>query len=236
MPSTGDSETPGQKRRGSEDGGVSPSFMRKGKARAKTHEGAGSYGDQDEREERLQNIVKQFLEGGGSFGKDNEVARGRKASVIALAAARTRQAMAGIDRPSGEEDEGGASLGMQLAGRMAADAARQQAHGKSLLARACAYSLRCMPVFRADHPAVRAWDLFILLLTIYIALALPVFVGWRETLGHDLHEQLKALHLIIDIAFLVDVLISMRRGYWQVRCRASHTRLSPHDPFQRRAT
>jgi hypothetical protein len=63
--------------------------------------------------------------------------------------------------------------------------------------------------------AVRmSWDIFILSLCIYIAIALPLSLAWEDTLQQQTNDILSSIDVSMNIIFILDIILNFRTGYY----------------------
>ena len=92
---------------------------------------------------------------------------------------------------------------------------------RGVLRRLCEASASCLPVLGTANLFLTAWDALTLLVLAYLAVGLPLVVGWHPVAW----SALTPLHVCIDTIFVLDVLLSFRRGYW-------HDGMAVHDPYR----
>ena len=170
---------------------------------------AGSYGDELEQESRLESIVKSFLDDLGVLSEPQigTPRRGQAGARKARSGAwRARLSVVGRNRSSTTAIRDDMETLRESNGR------RSKGSG-SRWKDFCKASTAIVPVLKTDHLFLRIWDTFTLLLVCYLAVVLPLFVGWHESFTPI--APWTALHVCIDVVFIIDMAVGARRGYWK---------------------
>jgi CRP-like cAMP-binding protein len=181
---------------------------------------SGSYGNELEQESRLEGLVQGFLTDLGVFADTPAIGEHaspgdnrRRCSRWALTNSGTRRVVGAISRSGG-----GFAAGRDRHSIVSdLEEARGSRGSRSVDGRFCRESAKFIPVLRFGHPFLRAFDTLTLLIVIYLAVVLPLFVGWRGDLtkrGSDVAPW-TALHMFIDFVFILDMGVSSRRAFYK---------------------
>lgn len=169
-----------------------------------SREDSHGYGDEIEQEHRLEKIVEDFLVNLGVSSQHQDEGLESMSRATTRLKKRTN-ADVNQRRPSNLVDPRDTALAR-----------------KTLLLRrrflrnfegCCAATTLYIPVFRPDTRFLELWDAILLLLAAYVAVVLPVFLGWRDLF--DPIEPWQIIHVCIDICFLLDICVSLRKGFWK---------------------
>lgn len=70
-----------------------------------------------------------------------------------------------------------------------------------------------MGILKFNHPYRENWDIFIIILTIYNCLELPIDTAFNYRLNHDPYGLFNGFNLIIDLLNAIDIVLNFRTTY-----------------------